>query len=154
MKRSRAVLCALALACSGCSSLPSWVPGSHSAPAKLDSDAVPAAIVRAQKDLASGHTESALDWMRAAAAAQNLPTDQREQVQSVLEQAAGQRIRELSAPGKDPEDLADLVDLGLPRQLAVQAAKSPAASAWTPSDCCASSTRSSRSTTSARRRAT
>ncbi len=121
MKRWPSMLCALLLVVAGCKSVPSWIPGSHSAPAKLDSDAVPAAIERAQKDLAAGRTESALDWMRAATAAQNLPTDQREQVQRVLEQAASQRISELSAPGKDPEDLADLVDLGLPRQLAVQA---------------------------------
>jgi tetratricopeptide (TPR) repeat protein len=115
------LLGALALVCGACSSVPSWIPGSNSAPATLDADAVPAAIERARKDLAAGRTESALDWMRAASAAKNLPTDQREEVQRVLEQAAGKRISELSAPGQDPEALADLVDLELPRQLAVEA---------------------------------
>lgn len=123
MNRPRTILRALALAllASGCASLPSWVPGSRSAPARLDADEVPAAIERAEKDLATGRTESALDWMRAATAAKDLPTDQRDHVQRVLEAAAGKRIEELSAPGKDPEELAELVDLGLPRQLAVQA---------------------------------
>jgi len=113
--------CALALVCAGCASLPSWIPGSKSAPARIEAAEVPAALERAQQDLAAGRTESALDWMRAASAATDLPTDQRNQVQHVLEQAAGQRITELSVPGKDPEELAELVDLGLPRQLAVQA---------------------------------
>ncbi|MBK7645181.1 MAG: hypothetical protein IPJ19_19400 [Planctomycetes bacterium] len=121
MRCLRALLFMLPLLSAGCASLPSWVPGSHSAPAKLDADAVPAAIERAERDLDAGRTESALDWMRAATAAKDLPTDQREHVQRVLEAAAHKRIEELSAPGKDPEDLADLVDLGLPRQLAVQA---------------------------------
>jgi TolA-binding protein len=121
VKSARTILCVLALACAGCASLTSWIPGSHSAPAKLDASEVPAAIERAQRDLAAGRTQSALDWMRASTAAKDLPTEQRDHVQRVLEQAASQRIAELSAPGQDPEDLADLVDLGLPRQLAVQA---------------------------------
>jgi outer membrane protein assembly factor BamD (BamD/ComL family) len=123
MKLVRSLLRAFALAplFAGCASLPSWIPGSSSAPARLDAEEVPAAIARAREDLAAGRTESALDWMRAATAAKNLPTAQREEVQRVLEQAAGQRIAELSAPGQDPEELADLVDLGLPRQLSVQA---------------------------------
>ena len=116
-----ALLGALALVCGACKSVPSWIPGSNSAPARLDAEEVPAAIERAQKDLAAGRTESALDWMRAATAAKNLPTDQREEVQRVLEQAASKRISELSAPGQDPEALADLVDLELPRQIAVEA---------------------------------
>lgn len=111
----------LALAGAGCASLPSWIPGSKSAPSTLDAQQVPPAIERAQKDLADGHTQSALDWMRAASAAKDLPTEQRNEVQRVLEAAAEKRIAELSAPGQDPDDLADLVDIGLPRQLAVQA---------------------------------
>ena len=123
MNGLRSMLIALALCCAGpgCASLPSWIPGSNSAPARLDAEDVPRAIERAEKDLAAGRTESALDWMRAASAAKDLRVEQRDHVQRVLEAAAGKRIEELSAPGKDPEDLADLVDLGLPRQLAVQA---------------------------------
>ena len=123
MKRAHLLLLAtaLALVCGACSSVPSWIPGSNSAPARLDADAVPAALERARKDLDAGRTESALDWMRAAAAAKNLPTEQREAVQRVLEEAADKRISELSAPGQDPEQLADLVDLELPRQIAVRA---------------------------------
>jgi len=121
VKRARTIGCMLAVACASCASLPSWIPGSKSAPARIEAEEVPAALERAQQDLAAGRTESALDWMRAATAARDLPTDQRNQVQHVLEQAASQRISELSAPGKDPEELAELVDLGLPRQLAVSA---------------------------------
>jgi len=115
------LLLALAALSAGCASLPSWIPGSKSAPARLDAAEVPRAIERAERDLAAGRTESALDWMRAASAAKDLPVEQRDHVQRVLEAAAQKRIEELSVPGKDPEDLADLVELGLPRQLAVQA---------------------------------
>lgn len=105
----------------GCAALPSWIPGSRSAPARLEASEVPAAIERAEGDLAAGRTRSALDWMRAAGAAKGLDTATRDHVQRVLEQAAQKRIAELSEPGQDPEDLADLVELGLPRQIAVQA---------------------------------
>ncbi len=121
MKISPAVLLLLCAWLPSCASLPSWVPGSRAAPARLSADEVPAAIERAEQDLAAGRASKALDWMRAASAAKGLDTQTRDHVQRVLEQAATRRIDELSAPGQDPDDLAELVELGLPRQIAVQA---------------------------------
>ncbi len=115
------VLLALALAPS-CATISSWLPGSpERIPKKLDAQRVPHALERAREDLAAGRTERALQWMRSAAAANGLPTEMREQVQTLMEEAAERRIGELSTPGADPQDLADLVDLDLPRQLAVTA---------------------------------
>jgi hypothetical protein len=76
---------------------------------------------RAQAELDAHRTDRALQWMRAAVATEGLPTATREQVQTLLEVVAAKRIDELSKPGSDPEDLAELVDLELPRQLAVAA---------------------------------
>ena len=95
--------------------------GPERIPKKLDPDRVPHAIESAQRELAGGDAERALQWMRAAAAAENLAPQTRENVQSLLEESAAKRIDELSKPGQDPDDLADLVDLDLPRQLAVTA---------------------------------
>ena len=95
--------------------------GGNGIPSKLDAARVPAAIETARADLAAGRTETALDWMRAAAGASGLSTELRDEVQRLLEEAAARRIDELSQPGRDPEELAEMLDLGLPRQLAVTA---------------------------------
>jgi tetratricopeptide (TPR) repeat protein len=95
--------------------------GPERIPKKLDADRVPHAIESARRELAEGRTDRALAWMRAAVLAENLPTTTREEVQSLLEESAAKRIGELSKPGADPEELAELVDLDLPRQLAVTA---------------------------------
>ena len=105
-----------------CAALTTWLPGGpERIPAKLDAGKVAHAIEEAEADLAAGRTERALRWMRAASAASGLPPEQRDRVQTLMEEAARRRIDELSAPGADPEPLADLVDLDLPRQLAVTA---------------------------------
>lgn len=105
-----------------CSTLASWLPGGpERIPAKLDPDRVPHSIERAQTELAAGNTQRALKWMRSASESSGLATEMREEVQRLLETAADRRIQELSLPGTDPEELADMVDLGLPRQIAVSA---------------------------------
>jgi outer membrane protein assembly factor BamD (BamD/ComL family) len=105
-----------------CATIASWLPGGpERIPKKLEANRVPHAIESAKAELDAGHTGRALQWMRAAAVADDLATETREQVQTLLEEVAGKRIEELSAPGADPGDLADLVDLDLPRQLAVTA---------------------------------
>lgn len=101
-------VCALACAC-------------KSGPGKLARSEVPAAITSARADLAAGRSEDALDRMRAAANTPGLAPETRDTVQTLLESSAARRIEELSQPGSDPEDLADLVELDLPRQLAVTA---------------------------------
>jgi hypothetical protein len=107
---------------SSCAVLPSWMPGSPShIPSSMSPGDVPGAIQHAEAALAKNDNAAALEWMRVASETQGLPTEQREHVQVLLEQAAGKRIDELSAPDANPADLADLVELGLPRQLAVSA---------------------------------
>jgi len=111
---------------------PRWIPlfvlglatgtgACRSNDAKLARREVPGAIVQARADLAQGRTEEALELMRAAANTPDLETSQRDEVQGLLEQAAGKRVEELSTGNPDPEELADLVELDLPRQIAVQA---------------------------------
>jgi outer membrane protein assembly factor BamD (BamD/ComL family) len=121
MRSHRLVALLLAVGPS-CSTIASWMPGGpERIPKKLEAKQVPHAMEAARKELAAGNSARALEWMRAASAADALPTDAREQVQNLLEQSAAKRIEELSSPGADPADLADIVDLDLPRQLAVSA---------------------------------
>jgi hypothetical protein len=95
--------------------------GCRTAPRPMDRKEVPHAVEQAKSALSSGQSERALDLMRSAAVTTGLPTATRDEVQTLLEQAAARRIDELSAPGQDPEDLADMIELDLPRQIAVTA---------------------------------
>jgi hypothetical protein len=104
----------------GCAIVPSWAGGGN-IPKALEPAKVPEAIKTAEHDLEKGRTEQALERMRAASLAKDLEPELRDQVQRVLEKAAEKRIAELSAPGSDPDALADLLDLDLPRQIAVTA---------------------------------
>jgi tetratricopeptide (TPR) repeat protein len=107
----------------GCSTVKSWLPGGpERIPSKLDAEQVPHAIERAEAALAAGDAERALAWMTSAAEASGLPTEQREQVQRLLERSAEARVEELSTSGSDPDELADMLDLELPRQIVVTAA--------------------------------
>jgi len=105
-----------------CATIASWMPGGpERIPSKLDAEGVPHALERAEHELSVGNSERALDWMRAAAEVPGLPSEMRENVRVMLERAAEQRIRDLSTPDSDPDDLGDLVGMKLPRQLAVPA---------------------------------
>lgn len=101
-------VCALACSC-------------RSGPDKLERREVPGAIESARAALAANRSEQALELMRAAANTPGLEPATRDAVQTLLESSASRRIEELSGPGRDPEDLAELVELDLPRQIAVTA---------------------------------
>lgn len=117
--------CAAALLfLASCASVPSWSP--FGIPDEVSAARAPEALERAEKALAADDAATAVRWARAGAAATGLPTELRDRLQSVLESAAETRIAELSAPGSDPEELEDLVDLKLPRQLSVTAGVSAA----------------------------
>lgn len=120
---TRPILALLLVTLAGsCRSVASWLPGGpERIPAKLDAARVPHAIERAEADLATGDSARALEWMRAASRSSGLTTEQRETVQSLLEKAADTRMHDLSRPGADPDELADMLDLDLPRQIAVTA---------------------------------
>jgi len=112
----------LLLLLSGCQSLRRVLPGGHEYPDRVEADEVPAALQEAQDAFNAGSTEVALGWARAASRAKNLSTVERNNVQSLLEQIATVRIEELSVPGADPDELVELYELELPRQLSVSAA--------------------------------
>lgn len=116
------ILALAALVASGCSALPKWVPLSpNHIPSSIDADRVPEAIEKAEAALARDDTETAVDWMRAAAQATGLVPEQRDRVQVLLEKSADRRIEELGRSESGADALADMVDLDLPRQLSVQA---------------------------------
>lgn len=122
--RSKALLLALvlALASAGCSALPSWIPFSpNRVPSKLAAEDVPEAIERSEAALARGDSALAIDWMRSAVRASGLEPEQRDRAQILLERACAQRIAELAADPEGADELSELVDIDLPRQLAVEA---------------------------------
>lgn len=99
----------------GCALLPGHVPSS------VPAEDAPKAMQKAEIALDRQDAEKALAWIRAALASPGLPTEQRDRAQILLESAAQMRLEQLSTPQSDPDDLADLVDLDLPRQIAVTA---------------------------------
>ncbi|MAF66522.1 MAG: hypothetical protein CMJ84_12805 [Planctomycetes bacterium] len=90
-------------------------------PRRLTAEQVPAAIAGAEKALESGRADVALEWMYVAGEVSGLPPAQRNRAQALLERAADLRIEQLARPDADPEDLADLLDVGLPRRIAASA---------------------------------
>jgi outer membrane protein assembly factor BamD (BamD/ComL family) len=110
------MLLSLALS-TGCAAINNPFSGSNvSAP-----NEVPAAIEAAEADLAAGRTSAALERLRKAREVHGLSTDVAGRVDVLVERCAEQLVTELSKPGSDPEALADLLDLNLPRQIAITA---------------------------------
>ena len=62
-----------------------------------------------------------LKKLRGARDVKGLPTDVRNELETLLDEVAEQRIRELSDGEGSPGELADMVELGLPNQIAVDA---------------------------------
>lgn len=112
--------CALALALAGCGT--TYIERSEGVPSELEPPEVPAAILAAEEALLDGQPQLALDWMRVASDLDGLPTAQRARVQQLLEIAADRWLKELSEEDTPPELLAEILDLDLPRQLAVTGA--------------------------------
>ena len=110
----------LLLCLASCNS--SRIQRSANVPSSLEVQEVPGAIAAAEAALAAGRSQEALDWMRVASELRYMPTDQRERVQALLEESADVFISELGQEDRDPDVLADILDLGLPRQIAVTGA--------------------------------
>lgn len=89
------------------------VPGSPEAADKR--------VAKAEQELAAGKSEAALDDLRHARETEGLSTDQKNRIDVLLERCAEIRIGELSKPGSDPDDLKELFELNLPRQIAITA---------------------------------
>ena len=78
---------------------------------------VPAAIAESEADLDAGRYEAALERLRSAKNTPDLPAEQRQAVQLVLERAAGEVITHST----NASDLQELTDIDIPRPLAVEA---------------------------------
>lgn len=78
-------------------------------------------VQQASAEMAAGQTDAALTHLGDARELDPLPSDMKDRIEHLLERCAETRIVELSAPGGDPDDMEDLFDLRLPRQLAITA---------------------------------
>ncbi len=87
----------------------------------LDPEDVPEALAEASAALARDDAQEAVELLVPASRAIGLAPEVRDHVQVELEKSAQRRIEQLSAPDSDPDDLAALVELELPRQISVQA---------------------------------
>jgi outer membrane protein assembly factor BamD (BamD/ComL family) len=117
--QSLALVISLAL-CAACSSLNA--PFTRPKPTDVSKVGdVPAAIETARADFDAGRTADALARVRSAREVAGLDADTRNQLDVLIEKFAERRIQELSKPGSDPHELADVFELGLPLTLAVEA---------------------------------
>ncbi len=103
---------------SGCSLFGSGVPG---VPKRYSTDEVPAAMAEAQSELERGDTRRALARVLVAGDAGGLAPGLRAQLETLLDQAARARLEALSGPDGSPKQLARMVDLDIPRRIAVRA---------------------------------
>lgn len=82
---------------------------------------VPAAIERAERELAEGQTELALRRAQDAREVRGIAATDRDRLDVLIERIAAARIDQLSASPTGAAPLAELVDAGLPKQLSVAA---------------------------------
>ncbi len=87
----------------------------------LDPEEVPGALRESEAAMARDDAQESVEILVPASRAVGLAPELRDRVQIELERSAQRRIEQLSEPDADPDDLADLIELGLPRQIAVQA---------------------------------
>ncbi len=110
---------AVCLVLAGCAGL-----SSDSAPDSPEE--LPSWLDRARADALDGKTEEALARLRSAREVEGLSSEQRSEVDALLEEVAAQRIRELDASSEGASELEDMLSLGLPGPLAVTAGISAA----------------------------
>lgn len=115
-----ALLVALAAGLSGCRT--AAIQRSAEVPSELRPEEVPAAISAAEGALLADQPQLAMDWMRVASTLEGLPSDQRARVQRLLEVSADRFIREVEGDERAAEVLSEVLELELPRQLAVTGA--------------------------------
>lgn len=113
----QAVALFIALVCCACAS----VAETFRPTLVSDADEAPAAIERAERELAEGKTELALRRARDARAVRGLGTAERDRLDVLIERIAAARIEELSTQRDGADALAALVEEKLPKQLCVAA---------------------------------
>jgi hypothetical protein len=82
---------------------------------------VPETLALARERLAEGRTDRALQLLGWSRELRGLSPEQRDEVETLIDQVAERRIAELREDPANAKALARLVDLGLPNQLAVAA---------------------------------
>ncbi len=90
-------------------------------PVSVGADEIPRAIQEAELALTEDRPMDALNWMRATEKVKGMSTTERERVQSLTERAADRLIAAEAHDAGDPDALVDLLDMNLPRQIAVSA---------------------------------
>jgi hypothetical protein len=121
MTRRPALRAALALALvldlAGCASLNN--PFDRERPRQASD--VPEALELARAKVAEGDTERALELLGWAREVRGLSPERRGEVEALLDAIAEQRMAEIGADPEGAKELARMVELGLPNQLAVAA---------------------------------
>ena len=115
----RTLLLACLALCTACSSFNS--PIDWNKPRIKGPEQVPAAIEQAQREVDEGNSERALERLQVAQEVRGLSAETRDQLSTLIEQVVEIRIEELGQEGEDPKQLAKMLDLSLPNQLAVAA---------------------------------
>jgi tetratricopeptide (TPR) repeat protein len=115
-----ALLLALAALGAGCKT--SSIQRSPEVPSRIEPEEVPGAIAAAEEALLADRPQLAMDWMRVASTLEGLPSDQRVRVQRLLEISADRFIAEVERDERAAEVLSEVLDLELPRQVAVTGA--------------------------------
>lgn len=99
-----------------------YIKRSAEVPGKIAPEEVPGAITAAEEALLGDRPKVALDWMRVAGEIEGLPSDQRAKIQRLLEISADRFITEVESNEQAAEVLAEILELELPRQIAVTGA--------------------------------
>lgn len=111
---ARALLLFVLLVAPGCALF-------HSSSSAEGAAAADELVTRAESDLAAGKNAQALSELRDARESDSLSSEQKSRIDLLLERCAEARIGELSKAGSDPDDMEELFDLNLPRQIAITA---------------------------------
>jgi outer membrane protein assembly factor BamD (BamD/ComL family) len=118
-RRLRLSLLLLVAFMCGCKSVP--LISRNGVPVSIDADEIPQAIQAAEFALVEDRPMDALNWMRAAVDVEGMSTSERERVQSLTEKAADRLIAAEAHDGGDVDLLIELLEMNLPRQIAVSA---------------------------------
>ncbi len=111
---ARAFLLAVFVLAQSCASINPFKV--HDSPQEADKR-----VQRAESELAANDSVHALADLRRARDTEHLSSEQKNRIDVLLERCAEARIAELSAPGSDPDEMEELFDLNLPRQIAITA---------------------------------
>jgi len=116
----RFVLLVCTLLCAACSTFNS--PIDWNKPRIRKPEQVPGAIETARHEVEEGKTAKALQRLLIAREVRGVPTETRDELESLIEAVAEQRIDELSGKDGSARELAKMLEVSLPNQLAVAAA--------------------------------